>query len=220
MKNLNPILVTGADRSGSSIIARVLSMCNVFTGDVNNMYENIAVYPVHHYIADKNTNGCFMPDLKKAKLPKDWNKTVDILMKLQGYEQDTPFMYKDSVISQLWPMWKTSFPDARWLVVRRKTPDIINSCMQTGYMKRFKVPYNLNKIGVHSEYNGWLWWVHQYEERFLEIMEADIQYKTVWPEIMADGDYEQMKDIIYWLGLQWNDKIEYVITPLLKNRRK
>ena len=220
MENVNPILVTGADRSGSSIVARVLSMCNVFTGDVNNMYENIAIYPVHRYIADKNTNGCFMPDLKKVKLPKDWDETVNILMKLQGYDQDVPFMYKDSVISQLWPMWKNSFPDARWLVVRRKTPDIINSCMQTGYMKRFKFPHNLKRIRAHSEYNGWLWWVHQYEQRFLEIMETDIQYKTVWPERMADGDYEQMKDIIYWLGLQWNDKIEYVITPLLKNRRK
>jgi len=216
MNAINPILVTGADRSGSSLVARIFSMCGVFTGDVNVMYENIAVKPVHHYIVDKNTDGCHMPNLHHVKIPRDWAETVSVLMKLQGYKGDIPFMYKDSVISQLWPMWNNSFPEAKWVIVRRKTSDIINSCVQTGYMKRFKSEHNLHKIGVHKEYDGWLWWVHQYEARFLEIMETRIQYKVVWPERMAYGDYQQMKEVVEWAGLTWNDKIEETINPLFK----
>jgi hypothetical protein len=196
-------------------------MCgNVFSGDVNVMYENIAIYPVHHYLADKNSNGCHMPNLKNAKLPKDWKETVSILLKLQGYNQDMPFYYKDSVISQLWPIWVTAFPTAKWIIVRRKTPDIINSCIHTAYMKRFKSELNLKRIGTKNEYDGWRWWVHQYEERFLEIIDkVGENAQQIWPERMADGDYEQMKEIVKWTGLQWNDKIEEVITPLFKNRK-
>ena len=37
----SPILITGADRSGSSLIARILYMCGVHKGNTNNMFERL-----------------------------------------------------------------------------------------------------------------------------------------------------------------------------------
>lgn len=220
MNNL-PILITGADRSGSSIVAKLLSLCGAFAGQINVMYENVEIKAQHSLLIGKNSDGCYMVNLDLMKLPTclDWSTNVVSILQSQGLKEQVPFLYKDSGISQTWPLWDNSFPEAKWIIVRRKTPDIINSCVHTGFMKRFKNKQNLHKIGVLQEEQGWLWWIHQYEKRFIEIIQSGADYKEVWPERMADGDYEQMRDIVFWLGLEWNKEVIKIINPLFKNRK-
>lgn len=213
----NMILITGAERSGSSIVAKVFSMCGAFGGDCNQMNENISIKALHHLYIDKKSDGCHMVDLSKTHFKGTWNDIVMDAFYDDGMNAShTPF-YKDSAIAQTWQLWGDAFKDAKWIIVRRRTGDVIESCIQTAYMLRFKKETNRKIINVTSERNGWLWWVHQYEERFIKIIEKyPDNYRIVWPEKMAIPDFTQMQEAIEWAGLQWNPEIEKTIPSLLR----
>jgi len=138
----------------------------------------------------------------------------------QGYK-DGPWMYKGAKMCQHWPVWNYAFPDAKWIIVRRKTPDIINSCMRTGFMRAFVNQSNQRYVGAKNEQEGWLWWVHQHEERFVEMVKTGLNVKWIWPERMIDGDYSQIKEMLEWLGLEWDqDVVDFIEPKLWKSRQK
>jgi len=74
---------------------------------------------------------------------------------------------------------------------------------------------------VLNERDGWIWWVHQHEKRFIEMMESEegVNVKVIWPHRMVNGDYTQIKDMIDWLGLKWNTEILNFVDPLLWHAR-
>ena len=160
-----PILITGIERSGSSIIAKIVSMCNVHVGDVNSMNENCGIKSlVNTYYSSKlfiPANGQKpLPNTKELYIPTNWNTSIEKLLVEEGYKSDKPWMYKSCRISQLWPIWKYTYPNAKWILVRRKTSDIIQSCLKTAFMN------------AYSDQEGWLDWVHQHEALFVEMIEA------------------------------------------------
>lgn len=216
-----PIFVTGIERSGSSLIARIFNMCGAFTGVTNKMYENIEMKELcSTYLKGHQVNGELIRDTKELSIPVGWKDKVDSL--LHGCEcyKGGPWLFKDSQLTRMWPVWHYSYPNAKWVVVRRRTPDIIHSCTMTSYMNMFKNPQNREKINVDNEQAGWLWWIHEYEKRFVEMIEEGVNIKQVWPERMVTGDYQQIYETLEWLGLKWNYKIVDTIGPLLtKNRR-
>ena len=78
----------------------------------------------------------------------------------------------------------------------------------------------LQQINAKDEADGWLWWVHEHEKLFSDMSEAGIQFKEVWPERMAAGDFEQIKELIAWLGLEWNEKVVELVQPLMRNSKQ
>lgn len=81
--------------------------------------------------------------------------------------------------------------------------------MNTGFMNAFK------------SREGWLWWVHQHEERFVEMIKAGMNVQQVWPEKMVYGNYQEVYDLINWLGLEWPGKVIYdFIEPKLWHARR
>ena len=213
----SPILITGADRSGSSIVAKVFSMCGAFGGETNQMHEHIEIKALHHLLIEKKSDGCHMIDLRKSNTKCNWAEMFEESMRSDSLSDNQIPYYKDSAICQTWQLWGKAFPDAKWIIVRRRTGDIIQSCVRTAYMLRFKKETNRKMVGAHSEEQGWLWWVHQYEKRFMQIIEAyPNNYKIVWPERMATNDFIQIKEAIEWSGLQWNPEIENIIPQLLR----
>jgi hypothetical protein len=129
-------------------------------------------------------------------------------------------MYKSSRASLLWPIWNHTFPNAKWVIVRRRTGDIIESCVKTGYMTAFKDPHIQAKTGVTCEEDGWLWMVHQYEDKFVEMIENGVNCKQVWPERMVSGDYRQMYETLDWVGLPWKTQVLTLADELLNTSRK
>ena len=228
-----PILITGCARSGTSMVAGVINLCGAFGGNMsgpnkNNkkgMFENSVIRErvMKPYLLEMKADkmGQFpLPNIQKLKIPLDWKNSIENVFHEQGY-QEGPWMYKGAKMTITWPVWHYAFPNAKWIVVRRRTGDIINSCLKTSFMRAFANPVNRKRVGVETERDGWLWWVRQHEQRFVEMIQEGLNVKVVWPERMVTGDYQQMYEAIEWLGLEWSSEIYNFIDPKLwKARRK
>jgi len=201
-----PILITGIPRSGSSMIAATINLCGAFGGEMSKrgMYSN-----------DRIRKELVQLRLDMAKvnldyIPINWGIEVEVIMEKEGYKQG-PWMYKDSNSALIWRTWHYAYPNAKWIIVRRRTGDIVQSCMKTMYMIE------------HSDEAGWLEMVHKYEEKFVEMITEGLNCKIIWPERMVQGNYQQIHEVCDWLGLAWTDKALDFINPLLwgsKQKRK
>lgn len=215
-----PIFITGAERSGSTLIAKAMQLCTVFKGTTTNMLENIKVKDQCSRHLRAFGHDTLMVPTSELKIPYRWDVSIMQILYQEGYK-DGHWVFKSCYLSQMWPIWHQAFPNAHWIIVRRKPEDIVQSCIKTGYMKVFKEQEQRSLVGVSCEADGWNWWVHQYEKKFVEMIEAGVNCKTIWPERMAIGDYQQLIETMHWIGLEWNPKIIDIIDPMLnKNRRK
>lgn len=220
-KTTAPVFITGVERSGSSLVARILEMCGVFTGPITPMYENKDLkkqVDVFYHRINKDPRGQYpLPSLNDLNYNVvGWALDTRKTIQEQGCNDERLWMYKSSRIAQIWPLWFYAFPSAKWVIVRRRTPDVINSCQQTAFMNAYKNEAVLREIKVKTEEDGWLWWVHYHEQRFREIIEAGANVKIIWPERMRDGDYRQIYETIEWLGLKWTDRILNFVNEMIK----
>jgi len=227
-----PILITGCARSGTSMVAGVINICGAFGGNMsgpnkNNkkgMFENAhirnqVVKPYFKRLGVDSMGQYPLPDVGDLIIPTNWRQLIERIILQDGYKEG-PWMYKGAKMCLHWPVWHYAFPNAKWIIVRRKTSDIINSCIKTNFMRAFNLEKNQKAVGVEDEVEGWKWWVHQHEARFREMMDEGLNVKIVWPERMVDGDYSQMYETIKWLGLEWNSEALSFIDPLLWKARQ
>lgn len=234
MKPRDPILITGAARSGTSMVAGIINMCGAWAGNTsgpnrNNrkgMFENADIRNniIKPYLRELSVDpmGQFpLPDPNYLLIPISFRQQVESVLYKQGYKGG-PWMYKGAKMCLIWPCWEYAFPNAKWIIVRRKTSDIINSCLRTSFMHAFYREDNRKKVGAKDEAGGWLWWVRQHEQRFREMLNAGVNAKIVWPERLVNGDYQQMMETIEWLGLEWaGAKVHAFIEPkLFKSRMR
>jgi len=230
----SPILLTGCARSGTSLAAGVINTCGAFggnmsPGNINNrkgMFENSRirneiVKPYFRSLGVDSMGQYPLPEITGMNIPIDWADRVQRVITEEGYE-DGPWMYKGAKMALHWPVWNYAFPDAKWIIVRRKTPDIIRSCERTGFMRAFTGKKNQMAVGALNTNEGWLWWVHQHEERFREMIDAGLNVKIVWPERMVEGNYTLMKEAVEWAGLEWNHQavLDFIEPKLWKSRQK
>jgi hypothetical protein len=222
-----PILITGCGRSGASMIAGVFNICGAFGGGMgkdDTYFENVrvrenVVMPYLRSIAADPFGQYPLPNTGSLPIPANWSNQVMNQMRMDGYNGGL-WMYKESCISLIWPVWHYAFPNAKWIIVRRRTGDIIHSCMKTEFMRAFGNVENQQAVKVTSEFNGWLWWVHQHEQRFIEMITEGLNCRVIWPARFERGDYQQMYEAIEWLGLRWKSKALTFIDPkLIKSRQ-
>jgi len=222
-----PILITGAARSGTSMVAGVMNLCGAFGGKMygahkanpKGMFENTGIREqiVKPYLRQIGADPACqypLPDVNSLSIPVDWWERIEQTIQDQGYEEG-PWFLKEPKMPSHWPVWHYAFPNARWLIVRRRTPDIIRSCMKTGFMNAFARKNNQEAVGAKDEREGWLWWVHYHEQRFIEMIQAGLNCKVVWPERMIRGDYTQMFEAVEWCGLKWSNEVYNFISPKL-----
>lgn len=206
-----PILITGIERSGSSLIGRIVDMCGAFSGKTTNMSENIRLKGLtdsYYKEVGIDIRGQYpLPDTSQMLIPTDWKDKVYNILGSEDYEEQQLWMYKGSRIAQLWPIWNYAFPNAKWIIVRRRTGNVIESCMKTGFMNAYSDKKIQQIIGVDNERDGWLWWVHEHEKLFVEMIETGLNVKVIWPERMLDGNFEQIHEMLRWLDLPWNPGI-------------
>ena len=221
----SPILVTGIPRSGTSVIAQVLCECGAFVGNVTKMQENIEILHTEQELYNSlggDPNAQFpILDTENLSIPNNWRTKIIKILSNQGYNDSVPWMYKSHLITLLWPVWRQAFPYAKWVIVRRKPTEIIQSCRLTGYMKAFKNPENVEEIGGRTEEDGWKWMVSRYEQEFVKLINSGADVKVVWPHRIVYGDYSQLIELVNWAGLKWRPDILPVIDfKFLKVRRR
>jgi len=220
-KSQYPIFVTGIERSGCSLIAKIISMSGVFTGQCTSMQENLKIKEFldeYYYSIEADIRGQYPLPSEKLMIPVDWNERIYKLIRSEGYSKDRLWLYKSSRIAQTWSVWNYTYPNAKWIIVRRRTADVLHSCLHTDYMNAYGDKIVQQSVGVDSEREGWLWWVHEHEKLFVKMIETGLNVKVVWPERMAHGNLEQIYDMLEWLGLSWNTGIvKYLETRLFKH---
>jgi len=227
-----PILITGCARSGTSLVAGIINMRGAFGGNMsgpnsNNrkgMYENVEIRNgiVKPYFMDLGVDklGQYpLPDIETLPIFPDWKKRVEAVIQREGYEGG-PWMYKGAKMCLHWPVWHFAFPNAKWIIVRRKPTDIVRSCVHTGFMRAFNSSGTQHAVGAKSVEEGWEWWVKQHTNRFTEMIEEGLNVKQIWPERMVNGDYSQIDEMLEWLGLTWDKEITDFIEPKLWKARQ
>jgi hypothetical protein len=219
-----PIFVTGAERSGRTIVAKILKLSGAFTGVTNGMYENQQIKKLmsdYYKFLDSDPLGQYPLPGKHDIFPQlQLDIFISKILKSEKYSGKELWMYKSSNLCQLWKLWNQTYPNAKWIIVRRKPSDIVYSCLKTTYMCGFSSVDRQKEIGVNSEREAWLWWVKQHERMFQEMVTAGLNIKVIWPEDLVDGNYESVKEILDWVGLSFDkEMIRKEIDPMLWKSR-
>lgn len=212
----SPILITGCARSGTSLIAGIINICGAYGGklmgpnpaNAKGMFENNRIregiektYLRSINCDPKGQNP--LPDTTNMPIPTDWRRRVEEVILEDGYKSG-PWFYKGAKCCLNWPVWNHAFPNAKWVIVRRRSADIATSCLNTSFMNAF------------HDYNDWIKWVRQHEDKFVEMIQAGVNVKQIWPERMVKGNYEQAYELIEWLGLTWKaEEVMAFIEPKL-----
>lgn len=205
------IFITGVQRSGGSIIANIIKGCGAFSGGVDAHMENIMLKKLMDgylasLLADPRGQSP-LPEACQIYTPADFRQRVYQQL-TSDWDGRSVWMYKSHRLLLTWKLWRNEFPDAKWVIVRRRTGDVVDSCLKTAY---------LNAYETNEE---WITWIHAYEQRMVELILSGANCQVIYPERIVQGDYSKVFQLIQWLGLEWNDEVISQIEPLLWKTRK
>ena len=223
---IDPIIVTGCARSGTSMTAGMINICGAFGGEMfgpnkfnqKGMFENIEI---RQNVSKPYLRKIGVDPLGQKPLPnnrqvfevsendvRNLRMRAQLIMQAQGYI-DGPWFYKGAKVCLVWYLWHRAFPDAKWVIVRRDSLDIAKSCMRTRFMR------------AYSDTPGWLRWIDSHQRRFDEMHAAELNVQEFWPSTVIDGDYAYAQDFIESLGLTWKDSlVKAFVDPTLYRRSK
>lgn len=216
-----PILITGAARSGTSMTAGIIHRCGAFGGRTSGptafnrkgMYENAeirddVVKPFLFLLGVDPKGQNPLPDVNRCKPITNLTNKIETIMKFSGYKYG-PWYYKGAKLCLIWPTWHAAFPEATWIIVRRKDEDIVHSCMKTAFMNAFRKPVE------------WQAWVDVHKVRFEEMIKSGLNVTEVWPTKFVEGDVSEIKEVVQKLDLKWDEEIvQDFIAPELWGSKK
>lgn len=226
----DPIIITGCARSGTSLTAGIIQLCGAYGGTLQGphpenkrgMFENLdvrntVIKPFLRKIgADPRVQDPLaspsrvLEQCKDVGFVRSVENRVRTIFKNQGYESG-PWFIKEPKILSIWPLFHYAFPNARWIMIRRKAEDIIYACLQTSFMRA----YNNTK--------GWQKWVNIHEIRYQELIEFGVDYMDIWPQEIVSGKLGNIRHCVTdFLGLEWNEPpvLEFITPALWSNARR
>jgi hypothetical protein len=213
---LDPIIITGIPRSRTSMTTQILELCGMFLGEVmqgcranpqgqkeNRKIVDTIIKPhlKRHRFDPKGQNplppvGWYIPD------PKRKQKTLDI-MKSQDLKEGMIWGFKDHKPCLDWRNWHKAFPNAYWIVPVRKDEDVINSCLRTSFMSRYK------------DKKGWQHFIDEHKVRFEDMFKNLERIKKLNTDEVVNYNFDTLKEIVDELGLNWDyDKVHAQIQPI------
>lgn len=211
----DPVIVTGCARSGTSLTMGILARCGLQLGNVcgatpanpRGQYENRGIIQecVKPYL-----KGLGADPMGQGPLPaesdvgdSEWPSTciLDVATR-QGIDLTRPWGFKAVKACLMWQPIAQGFPNATWIIVRRDQREIARSCLRTPFMKRY------------DNEEDWIeHWVKVHEARF-ESIKQNCRAIEIWPEEMVQGNYDSIRKVVRWLGLDWPEsEIEEFINP-------
>lgn len=200
-----PVLVTGLPRSGTSMVTGLLGLCGLWLGhtvpggkeNIRGFFENVVLRErVQKEILHQ---GRFDPLGVRRLPPPTWHPAIKNLRAVVGaalgaqhYDGRDIWGFKDAKLTLTWRPWHEHFPQARWIIVRRSSDEIIASCLRTSFMKQ------------HSSDPGfWLQFVADYLERLEALQRAVGWCRTIEAGDVAAGRFDALGQLVGELGLTW-----------------
>lgn len=203
----DPLIITGVPRSRTSLTMQLLQISGLFLGKVSGVTKANPIPPGQM----ENTeviNKVVKPELKahgydpKGQYPVppidfcDLNpqkrQQVLSIMKSQGLKEEANWGVK--LCKSVWNFagWSYAFPNATWIIVRRRDEDIIKSCMspKASFMNAYNTP------------DGWQWWINEHYKRF-ELIKQNCTAYELDTDAVVNKDFTQLKAIIEAVGLKW-----------------
>jgi tetratricopeptide (TPR) repeat protein len=202
-----PIFILGVPRSGTSMVAGLLNVCGAWAGKT---VPGGAVNPrgfFEHIILREKVNKKILSSLNcdplgVKKLPAldllpgipDLSGIVKQVIRSEGCPEDRPWLFKDAKLSLIWPIYKSAFPSARWIIVRRKNEDIVRSCLKTNFM----VQHSTDPL-------FWSRWIDAYLDRLDTLKKTGVWWREIWPHDVVSGNLGVLHQLIDELGLIWEE---------------
>lgn len=221
---LDPVIVTGPARSGTSLVTGCLAACGLQLGETcgptsanpRGQFENRAVIegvekPYLRSIGADPAGQAPLPDPSKLVPDPDRRERVLAIVRRQGVELDRPWGLKDAKSVLDWEVWDAAFPNALWVVTRRALDGVARSCERTRFMKK------------RSGYEDWVAWAefHEYRADDLANRVGDRLFRVDTDEL-AGGNVDALgRETVEALGLEWQpDAITDFVDPGLWDRRE
>jgi hypothetical protein len=195
------IIVTGAARSGTSLTTAVLEVCGAKLGKTNGNKENVAVRDevLKPYLVSLEAD-----PMGQSPLPLRNSYLPDSMFRIRvEHRLDGANCYKDAKIILCSRIWQESFPNAKWVLVRRDIDDIARSCVNTQFMKRLR---------THEE---WKNWAYDHQKR-MDKLEEELkgQVISVWPHNAIHYNIDEFRRMIDFCNLTWDaDAVRNIINP-------
>lgn len=208
MLNNAPIFITGCARSGTSLVAGIINLSGAAGGDMSGetssnrkgMFENKIIReqickPFLRSIGADVLGQNPLPEMSKLQsfsgaFINTWRKRVYAAI---GAKENEFWFYKGAKMCLMWSVWHLAFPKAKWIIVRRDTEKIIDSCLKTLFMK------------AYSTREGWRGWVQEHEKRFDEMRKNNLNITEIWAQNIIDENYSQIKQFVEGNGLIWDE---------------
>ena len=226
---MDPILITGAARSGTSLVAGIVDRsradggetCGPTNANPRGQYENNAIRnkitkPYLTSISADPMGQSPLPAIARVrhdaldmKSCKDFKRRVLGIMHNQDVNTKRPWYIKEAKSCLIWPLWDAAFPDAKWIIVRRDRDQIARSCVRTSFMRKF------------TEAEQWVEWVKFHERRFDEMREYYCNVREVWSERIIEGDVTEIAAAVDWASseLIWDQEaVADFVEPMLYKR--
>lgn len=189
---MGPILVTGAPRSGTSIVSRTIATCGAWSGTVNSLWENwkmrdTVLKPLLRSLgADPLGMASFPPADAPTDGADDFRERVLAIRDAQGYDGG-PWVWKDAKLCLVNPLIAAAFPDAVWVTVWRPAEWVAQSIRNSSFMNP---PDADAVVGTY----------HDRSERIDGI--------RVEPQSLND-----LREMVDALGLEWSPEVETFYRP-------
>lgn len=220
---IDPILITGCARSGTSMTAGIIAKCGAFGGDLlggdhNNprgyfenfeIRENITKNLIAELGGDRlgQANPPSPANLKfTLEHGKRLREKMNGVMRAHGYK-DGPWFYKGAKMCLMWPIYHLAYPNAIWILVRRPDEDIVESCINTSFMRGRKTV------------EDWYQWIDLHKARWFDMMDAGLKIHEVWSSDIIAGDYDDIRIAANSAGLSFDEEaVNKFVEPKLWKR--
>jgi hypothetical protein len=201
-----PVFIVGLPRSGTSLVAGLM---HEFGGWVGKTVSGTGENPKGFFENDELRAKVLWPTLRTVdgdtagvmklppvdvdrvlKYPVDGRKMplrprIQQIIESQGYNSKQRWIYKAPKITLLWRMFDRAFPNADWIIVRRKRDGFVKSCIKTSFM------------GQHSkDPRFWNALADEYDVRLDQLAASVKNVYEIQTEDILNGDTADLKSMV------------------------
>lgn len=186
---MKPTIILGMHRSGTSLLAKLMSRMNIHMGkDINNHFEsgyflriNENILRIAHTYWDYPKNMNFLinepktydniiqaihKQINSSQFRKHFLGKINILQKINSLE-DFKWGWKEPRTTITFPLWAKIFPDAKFIYLYRNGIDVAASLQKRELNRRGNInskPYSLRCLNLERAFEVW----EEYNNFFFE----------------------------------------------------